>query len=44
MSMSNLEEAEVGERGQDTGFGGVAAEELDGGDAVRRERVVDVAG
>ena len=39
-----LEEAEGGERGQEAGFGGVAAEELDGGDAVGREGVVDVAG
>ena len=34
----------VGKWGQDVGFGGVAAEEFDGGDAVGRERVVDVAG
>src|SRR6266702_910034 len=43
-SQAGSEEAKVGKCGQNTGIGGVAAEELDCGDAVLIQRVVDVAG
>ena len=44
MQIDDLEEAEVGERGEDIDFGGVLAEELDGADAVGVEDVMDVMG
>ncbi len=42
--MMKLEEAEVGEWGEDVDFGGVSAEAFDGVDAVGVEVVVDVVG
>ena len=41
---SKLEETKAGERGENAGFSGVLAEELDGADAVCVEDIVDVVG
>jgi len=39
-----LEEAKVGKRGENTGFGGVLAKKIDGADAVGVEDIVNVVG